>query len=96
MQVSVHAPKKVWRKQPLLVTCFMIQEYWNCNRFEPVGGDGKPATVRVDGKYTLAMLPTDLVLKSTPELAEIASEFIGPNELCTIVTCATCWRASLI
>ena len=54
-------------------------EYWNCNRFEPVGNDGKPATVLVNGKYTLAMLPTDMVLKSTPELAEIASEFISPD-----------------
>ena len=54
-------------------------EYWNCNRFEPVGSDGKPVPVRVGDNYTLAMLPTDLALKFTPELAAIASEFLGPN-----------------
>ena len=55
-------------------------EYWNCNRFEPVDSDGKPAHVRVAGdKYTLAMLPTDLTLKFTPELSAIASEFIGSD-----------------
>lgn len=53
-------------------------EYWNCNRFEPVSA-GKPAPVHVGDNYTLAMLPTDLALKFTPELAAIASEFIGPN-----------------
>ena len=54
-------------------------EYWNCNRFEPVGSDGKPAPVRVGDNYTLAMLPTDLALKFTPALAVLAAEFVGPD-----------------
>ena len=52
--------------------------YWNCNHFEPVSNDSKPSPIHV-GKYTLAMLPTDLAVKNTPQLASMASEFLGPN-----------------
>ena len=45
------------------------QKYWLCNEFKPVGTAIKVGASRV------AMLPTDLLLKYTPELKSVVDEF---------------------